>query len=114
MHAGLVGLCAGLLLGAGGGYLYARLGVPPRTSPSADESAFRHDVEDYAPSCEQLRRTGLHGPYDRHGTRLYVQTRDDDYHVAALRFSTDRPPAAWWWGARRANALKQACGHDGK
>lgn len=103
-------LGAALLAGIGAGYLYARLGSPATAPVGAAEATFRARVEAYAPTCAQLRGVGLHGPVAVANARVFVRTQADYVYVIGLETPPQGPPMTFWWGAGRAEALRQACG----
>lgn len=106
----LMACLATLLIGIGAGYLHGRPDRSPWAPVGAAEVAFRARVEAYAPTCGQLRAPGRHGPLTQGTTLLYVRTQDDYFYVVGIETPADGPPMTYWWGAGRADALRQACG----
>jgi hypothetical protein len=107
----LIAVSIGLMAGAFLGYYAARLGPAEKTPVGAAEATFRERVEAYAPTCSQLSQPGRHGPLTLGTTTLYVRVQEDYFYVVGLETPAGGPPMAFWWGAGRDEARRQACRH---
>ncbi len=76
---------------------------------SERRDGFQIRTESFNPTCEQLKRIGVSQAV-RKGNDVFIVSVSNDYFVVfGFNAEPGNVPIMAWWGASRAEAIRQAC-----
>ena len=67
-------------------------------------------TEAYQPTCNELNKIGVSEVIKKGNDNFVVHVSNDYFVVFGFNAESGKAPVAAWWGADRAETLKQACG----
>lgn len=70
---------------------------------------FQVRTESFNPTCEQLNRIGVSEVVKKGNDSFIVMVSMDYFVVFGFNAEPGNVPVTAWWGASRAEAMKQAC-----
>jgi len=66
-------------------------------------------TESYQPSCDDLKGVGKRRIVKKENDTFVIDVSENYFVVFGLNAEPGKVPVTAWWGASRAEALKQAC-----